>query len=60
MDGRDTPNGIIEKAPGMSSLRRSNLCLCLCVCVSMCSSSVVEPSSFRVFGFVGALGVFIQ
>jgi len=34
------------------------------VCVSMCSSRVVEPpllaSGFRVFGFVGALGVFFQ
>ena len=30
------------------------------MCVSMCSSSVVEPSGFRVFGFVGALGVFFQ
>ena len=34
--------------------------LCLCVYVSMCSSRVDEPSGFRVFGFVGALGVFFQ
>ena len=33
---------------------------CVCVYVSMCSSRVVEPSGFRVLGFVGALGVFFQ
>jgi hypothetical protein len=36
------------------------LSLCLCVYVSMYSSRVDEPSGFRVFGFVGALGVFLQ
>jgi hypothetical protein len=36
------------------------MCMCLCVHVSMCSSRVVEPSGFRVLGFVGALGVFFQ
>ena len=34
--------------------------MCLCVYVSMCRSRVGEPSGFRVFGFVGALGVFFQ
>ena len=33
--------------------------VCLCVYVDMCLY-VVEPSGFRVFGFVGALGVFLQ
>ena len=37
-----------------------SLSLCLCVYVYMCSSRVGEPSGFRVFGFVGALGVFFQ
>ena len=32
----------------------------MCVYVSMCSSRIDEPSGFRVFGFVGALGVFFQ
>ena len=32
----------------------------LCVYVSMCSSRVDEPSGFRVFDFVGALGVLFQ
>jgi hypothetical protein len=31
----------------------------VCVYVSMCSR-VVEPSGFRVLGFVGALGDFFQ
>ena len=33
---------------------------CLCVCVYVYRSRVAEPSGFRVLGFVGALGVFIQ
>ena len=32
----------------------------LCVYVYMSRSRVDEPSGFRVFGFVGALGVFLQ
>ena len=31
----------------------------MCVCVSI-RSPVVEPSGFRVLGFVGALGVVFQ
>jgi hypothetical protein len=34
--------------------------LSLCVYVYMYRSRVDEPSGFRVFGFVGALGVFLQ
>ena len=34
--------------------------LCLCVYVYMSRSRVDEPSGFRVFGFVAALGVFLQ
>ena len=33
--------------------------LSLCVYVHMYRSRVDEPSGFRVFGFVGALGVFL-
>ena len=33
---------------------------CLCVYVYLYRSRVDEPSGFRVFGFVGALGVFLQ
>jgi hypothetical protein len=53
------PQCLSRTCPCLSFPVVLSLSLCLCVFVSMCSSRVDEPSGFRVFGFVGALGVLI-